>query len=80
MATREIWFERWLWSYIPCHWKGWLFVFFLASCCLAGIGLLSLIASWVGHPDWGVWIPFPVVIIAVWIAEDVASDHSRPKV
>ena len=20
---REIWFEKVLWSYMPCHWKGW---------------------------------------------------------
>jgi hypothetical protein len=19
---REVWFEKWLWSYMPCHWKG----------------------------------------------------------
>ena len=20
---REIWFEKWGWSHMPCHWKGW---------------------------------------------------------
>ena len=28
---RDIWFERILWSYMPCHWKGW-FALVVFSC------------------------------------------------
>ncbi len=79
MAKREIWFERWLWSYVPCHWKGWLVLASVVTCSLVTIGLLSIAVRWAGHPDWDTWIFIIVFVVTMGILEAVCSDHSRPR-
>ena len=63
-AGREIWFERWLWSYMPIHWKGWglmLVVILAANACVwLGLGVIS----WLGRPDWE---PFPFLALLPWV-------------
>ena len=67
MEGREIWFERWLWSYMPCHWKGWALIAVFAL----GINMLFWVLSWavaaLGHADWN-WVEFvPVVAGFLWL-------------
>ena len=72
---REIWFEKWLWSYMPCHWKGWavmaaviaptLLVFFLSQYAANTLGYA--IADWLALP----------IILAGWLAMlMIAKRHS----
>ena len=42
---REIWFDRVLWSYLPCHWKGWLFLIGV----ILGLLAIELVVAWVLH-------------------------------
>ena len=37
---REIWFEKWLWSYMPCHWKGVAALFAVIALTLAAMFLV----------------------------------------
>jgi hypothetical protein len=53
MSDQEIWFERWLWSYMPIHWKGWAVVFCMVLSGLAFIGACKAAASLLGHPNLG---------------------------
>ncbi|MEJ2459719.1 MAG: hypothetical protein P8Y58_16870 [Novosphingobium sp.] len=73
----EIWFERWLWSYMPCHWKGWAVVILHIAAALAMATLLNLAA---GHLQQG-WIAhltiIPVVVALVSL-ERISERHSRP--
>jgi hypothetical protein len=72
---REIWFSRMLWSYMPCHWKGWLFLIALA---LLGNGAVqggAWLATEAGHPQWSEfsWASLVVLIVFSWW---VAERHS----
>ena len=42
MSDNQVWFERWGWTYTPCHWKGWAAFAFAA---LTGV-LLILTSEW----------------------------------
>ncbi len=69
---REIWFERWLWSYMPCHWKGWLL---LLAVIVAGNAAVWL-AIWLLHAqddDARPFMAIPVAVIAMWV---LAERHS----
>ena len=69
---REIWFERWLWSHMPCHWKGWLAI---AGCLLTTLALLWLLI-WLLHPSDGDVRPFLVLPIGVVVMHILAERHS----
>jgi hypothetical protein len=69
---REIWFDRWLWSYMPCHWKGW--VLLLGSVIIVNASVWLLM--WLTNADADDPRPFlalPVGIIALLI---VVERHS----
>jgi len=73
----EVWFERWLWSYIPCHWKGWAILFTHVLLVLAAIGLLILTASqferpWINDLD---IIPFAIGLVSLM---RICKRHSNP--
>jgi hypothetical protein len=66
---REIWFDRVLWSYMPCNWKGWAVLGGTVLIGNAGIWLLSWL---LGDRD-GDFRAFlalaPTVIAGLWLAE-----------
>jgi hypothetical protein len=76
ITEQEIWFERWLWSYLPIHWKGWAFVF--AAVVAAGgiIPLSNWIAALAGHPGFGD-LGFLVVPAVIFDFDPLMRRHSR---
>lgn len=73
---RDIWFERVLWGYMPCHWKGWAFLIGMASIfvpVLIVIDKYSAVAGW-GFLDYLFMPILGMVVIFSWI---VASRHSK---
>ena len=68
---REIWFERVLWSWIPCHWKGWAAIAGVVVGGLASLALLTWIAAAMSHPDanWPFLVIVPFVGLGWWLAE-----------
>jgi hypothetical protein len=69
---REIWFDRWFWGYMPCHWKGWAVIAAIAFGAIAARWLLvSFLHAGSDNPR-----PFIVmlpIIVLPWI---VAERHS----
>jgi hypothetical protein len=57
---REIWFERILWNYWPCHWKGWAITAMLFVCCTVGIALSTSSHGFSA-------VPFLLVLVPSWI-------------
>jgi hypothetical protein len=70
---REIWFDRWLWSYLPCHWKGWSL---LLGVVAAANGVLWLLI-WLLHAQEDDWRPFLVLPAAI-IAGLILSERHSP--
>lgn len=76
-AQDEIWFERWLWSYVPCHWKGWAVMAMHMAPLGVAIALLIVAANSL-HREWItdlVLIPF---LAAFFSLSRIAKRHSRP--
>jgi hypothetical protein len=74
---REIWFERWMWSYIPCHWKGWAIG---ALGVIAGVLLtliLPLIVRTFGHPEWDSAMSSAGIIACVVGLDRIAARHAQ---
>lgn len=69
---REIWFDRWLWSYVPCHWKGWLLL--LSTIAVANGAVWLLI--WLLHAQDGDPRPFLVLPVAIIVGLVLAERHS----
>ncbi|MBB4155290.1 hypothetical protein GGQ80_003210 [Sphingomonas jinjuensis] len=73
---REIWFYKLLWSYIPCHWKGWAVI--AAAVCFVDLGssLGQSTLDHFGYPE-ADWVPFLLLFFPAWIALLViAKRHS----
>jgi len=73
---REIWFHKVLWSYIPCHWKGWAVI----VACVLPVGLGSDLGvsalDHFGYPE-ADWVPFLLLFLPAWISLFViAKRHS----
>jgi hypothetical protein len=67
MEDREIWFERWLWSYMPCHWKGWALIAAFVVVVGGVIAVLNWVVAALGHPDWS-WVEFaPAALGWLWL-------------
>ncbi len=81
MATnrygREIWFQRMLWNYWPCHWKGWLIQFLMVCAALLMMGLWAIVCGMFGRPVWDPFV-FPVVVILILIISGIISQRHRP--
>jgi len=76
-VEREIWFQRVLWSYVPCHWKGFAV---LAACVFVilfgGFAGQSAFDAF-GYRDLD-WLPFPIFFFPLWIAVmTIAKRHSE---
>jgi hypothetical protein len=75
--NREIWFDRWLWSYFPCHWKGLLVT--VATPALALILVFTLRALLrVNHPevaDLSYFAMLPIILAGIVVCER----HSRDR-
>jgi hypothetical protein len=72
----ETWFERRLWSYVPCHWKGVAVLFAIAGACLLTLGILWLLASVLKAP----WVNYgsPAALLVLWaLGLRIARRHSR---
>ena len=75
---REIWFEKVLWSYMPCHWKGVAFIFAIAALALCVIFALNWLLDAFGRSDpepFSSLAIFPIIVGSRVIAER----HSAPK-
>jgi len=70
-SGREIWFDRVLWSYMPCNWKGWALIAAGAAAANAIVWLLICLL----HPSDGDPTPFlaaAAVVVLLWV---VAERH-----
>ncbi len=72
---REIWFERILWSYMPCHWKGWaaMAALIAVTFCLLFLGGALLKTLGIRGAD---DLPFLIIFPAVVVGQIVARRHS----
>lgn len=73
---REVWFEKILWSYMPCHWKGVAvmaaFIIPTVVAILAGQWMLDVI----GYRS-ADWLPFPLFFFPAFFSLlVVAKRHS----
>jgi len=57
-VEREIWFEKWLWSYMPCHWKGVAAMIAVITPTLAAIFLAQYVAG--ENAD---WLQLPIFLL-----------------
>jgi hypothetical protein len=72
---REIWFEKILWSYMPCHWKGWAAMAVVAAPTLAAIFVAQHVAYALGYKD-DDWLVLPIFLLG-WLAMMfIAKRHS----
>jgi len=72
---REIWFEKILWSYMPCHWKGWAAMAAVMAPTLAAIFLARHMAFALGYENDG-WLVLPI-FLSGWLSMlFIAKRHS----
>ena len=69
---REYWFERQLWNYWPCHWKGWLSQFALLLVTFAGCAALGAFSS----DDAGLLAFLPILVMLM-VMEIIGRRYSR---
>lgn len=72
---REIWFDKVLWSYMPCHWKGWatLFAFIIPTVLTIILGRAALVyLGWQSIDELPVLLIVPAVL---WLSA-IAKRHS----
>ena len=76
---REIWFERLLWSWVPCHWKGWAMIGGFVAAMLACTSVLEWISSAMGKPDavWPSLVIVPLLALSWWLAERHSPSNVR---
>lgn len=68
---REIWFDRVLWSWMPCHWKGWALIAGVVGAAMACFWLLTWVSGEMNKPDasWPDLVFIPFVALSWWLAE-----------
>lgn len=71
---REIWFDRWLWSYMPCHWKGWVLIATIAASANSGVWLLI----WLFHAKDDDAGPFFFLLLPMVIVGWVMAERHSP--
>jgi len=69
--TREVWFEKWLWSYMPCHWKGVAAMIAVIGPTLAAIFLARYVAG-----DAADWIQIPIFLAGLLTMQVICKRHS----
>jgi hypothetical protein len=65
--AREKWFEKVLWSYMPCHRKGWATMFAIIAPVICATILSTSALDALGHEDID-WLPFPFFFVPGWLA------------
>lgn len=76
-TDNEIWFERWLWSYMPCHWKGWIIVILHIAATLAMASLLTLAANHF-QQEWISDLAIIPLVAALFSLSLISKRHSPP--
>jgi hypothetical protein len=72
----EIWFEKVLWSYMPCHWKGWATIAVIIFPTVALILIAQSMLSGLGYYR-AADLSFFVFFIPAWVALfAIAKRHS----
>jgi hypothetical protein len=77
---RDIWFDTFLGSYMPCHTKGWAFIAAMVVIAMSAVQALILLGDVFGRPDlegWAYLMLLPVIGCS-WI---ISERHSarRPR-
>ena len=76
VMKREIWFEKVLWSYMPCHWKGWAILFAIALLTVIAIMLTQKALAAFGHSD-ADWLPWVIFFLPALVSlMAIAKRHS----
>lgn len=74
---REIWFDKILWSYMPCHWKGWAVIAAFVVPTILAITLAESALDWLGYTG-ADWLPFLLFFPPMFFLLDrVSKRHSR---
>jgi len=68
---REIWFDRVLWSYFPCHWKSWALIAGVVAAANVCVWALIWISGAMKKPDadWPFLVMVPFLLLSWWLAE-----------
>jgi hypothetical protein len=74
-SGREIWFERVLWSYMPCHWKGVAVMAVVIVPTITCVFLGQWIIGAIGVQDAEQW-PFVLIFPGVITGLIIANRHS----
>jgi len=72
---REIWFEKILWSYMPCHWKGWAAMMAVIVATLAAIFLARHVANALGYKN-DDWLVIPIFLAGLLSMMRITKRHS----
>lgn len=75
MMPDEIWFRKWLWSYVPVHWKGLVLIFATVVAVLTSFAGLVILADVFNWPALAFTIPVPFAFIVL-RALAIARRHS----
>lgn len=73
--SEEIWFRKWLWSYVPVHWKGLALMFGAIVSVFACFGVLVIAAERFESPGIAFTIPVPFLYILITTLR-IARRHS----
>ena len=71
----EIWFRKWLWSYVPVHWKGLALMFGAIISVFVCFGVLVIAAQLLETPAIAFTIPVPFLYILITTFR-IARKHS----
>jgi peptidoglycan/LPS O-acetylase OafA/YrhL len=68
---REIWFDRVLWSWVPCHWKGWALILGVVAAANASFWLLIWVSGEMNKANagWPYLVLIPFIALGWWLAE-----------
>ena len=75
---REVWYQRALWNFWPCHWKGWLVDLTITAITLAAVFGLNGLADDLGHSDLD-WIVVLPILAGVAVQHLIAQRHASPR-
>ncbi|TFU03451.1 hypothetical protein EUV02_09785 [Polymorphobacter arshaanensis] len=73
--NREIWFEKVLWSYMPCHWKGFALIATFALGTVGAIIFGQMILKSMGISDANEW-PLLIMLPAIAWVLAIAKRHT----
>jgi hypothetical protein len=77
---REIWFEKWLGRWMPCHWKGVVVLLAVITAMLVTFFLAQHAADAMGSENVADWLVFPILLTGLVALEVIYRRHSRRRV